>query len=96
MMDKHEHSRVTVRLELSREAKNATDKLCEIHGMKQVALGSRLVEWFCNQPDALQSIVLGVFPKEIEAEVALFLLSKRKTNTTSGSPRRIKVANKKQ
>lgn len=59
-----------MRLELTKSAKDTLDKLTELTGMTQVALMSRLVEWFTQQPELIQAAVLGGYPKEVHAELA--------------------------
>lgn len=63
-----------MRLELTKTAKDTLDKLTELTGMTQVALMSRLLEWFTRQPDLIQAAVLGRYPREIEADVAQLIL----------------------
>jgi hypothetical protein len=46
------------------------------HGMTQVAMMSRLVEWFANQDELLRPAVLRHYPQDIEAEVAKLILKR--------------------
>jgi len=45
-------------------------------GMTQVAMLSRLVEWFANQSDMIQAAVLGQYPLEIQSEIARLILKR--------------------
>jgi hypothetical protein len=44
--------------------------------MTQVAMLSRLVEWFANQSDMIQAAVLGQYPLEIQSEIARLILKR--------------------
>lgn len=69
-------SRIVVRLELTKEAKSRLAEISKRTGMTQVAVSSRLFEWFSKQSEILQAAVLGQYPKEIEAEVAEMILKR--------------------
>jgi hypothetical protein len=68
--------RIIVRLELSQTAKKALEETCERNGMTQVAVSSRLVEWFHQQSDMLQAAILGHYPKELESDIAKLILQR--------------------
>ena len=68
--------RVVMRLELFPHAKDRLEALCERLGTTQVATASRLVEWFAEQEETIQSAVMGHYPEEIRAEVAAMILRK--------------------
>jgi hypothetical protein len=44
--------------------------------MTQVAMMSRLVEWFASQDEKIQGAVMGHYPGEIEADVAKLILKR--------------------
>ncbi|MGA2497876.1 MAG: hypothetical protein ABSH20_09050 [Tepidisphaeraceae bacterium] len=69
-------SRIIVRIELTPAAKDALNDLTDKAGMTQVALLSRLVEWFAHQSDMIQASVLGQYPSEIEADIAKLIMKK--------------------
>jgi hypothetical protein len=48
-----------MRVELSTPAKKNVEALSDSHGMTQVAMMSRLVDWFAGQDELMQSAVLG-------------------------------------
>jgi hypothetical protein len=52
------------------------------HGMTQVTMMSRMVEWFAEQDQTIQAAVLGRYPSEIESDVAKLIL-KRMAGTPS-------------
>ena len=66
--------RVIMRIELTPGAKKAVSELSKKRGMTQVAVSSRLVEWFARQPESVQAAILGQYPAEIEADVAKIVL----------------------
>jgi hypothetical protein len=65
-----------MRIELTGPAKQKLSNLSDRHGMTQVAMMSRVVEWFATQSEMIQSAVLGRFPQEIEADVAKLVLKR--------------------
>jgi len=67
-------SRIILRIELTPRAKSHLNDFCEKAGMTQVATLSRLVEWFANQPDIVQRLIVGHIPKEVQADVARMML----------------------
>jgi hypothetical protein len=69
-------SRIIVRIELTPSAKEALNDLTDKAGMTQVALLSRLVEWFSHQSDMIQAAVLGQYPSEIEGDIAKMILKR--------------------
>jgi hypothetical protein len=68
--------RIIIRLELTPQAKKALEDTCDHNGMTQVAVSSRLVEWFAQQSEMLQAAVLGHYPKELEPEIAELILQR--------------------
>ena len=69
-------SRQIMRIELSPTAKKQLADTCKKRGMTQVAVASRLVEWFTRQPETIQAAVLGQYPKEIEPDVVRLILER--------------------
>jgi hypothetical protein len=65
-----------MRIELTPTAKNLLADLCQRNGMTQVAVMSRITEWFSGQTDLIQAAVLGQYPTAIEADVAKLILKK--------------------
>lgn len=51
--------RVILRAELTPQAKNGLEKICDQRGMTQVSVMSRLVLWFAHQDGPIQKAVLG-------------------------------------
>lgn len=68
--------RFVIRLELTEAAKNSLSNLADHHGMTQVAVMSRLVEWFAAESELIQAAVLGRYPATIEADIARLILRK--------------------
>jgi hypothetical protein len=68
--------RVIMRIELYPEAKQGLTDLCERLGMTQVAATSRVIEWFTTQSDVVQAAILGLYPRDIRAELAEMILKK--------------------
>jgi hypothetical protein len=66
--------RIILRIELTNGAKNRLSDFCENAGMTQVATLSRMVEWFANQPPAVQRLIVGHIPKEMQKDVARLML----------------------
>ena len=76
--------RVIMRIELFPEAKQGLQDLCDRLGMTQVAAASRVIEWFTAQNDVVQAAVLGLYPKEIRADVADIILKKMAAEKKKG------------
>lgn len=68
--------RIILRIELTQQAKDKLQAFAEHAGMTQYAISSRLVEWFAEQPETIQSAVLRRYPSEIEIDVASLLLKR--------------------
>ncbi|MDP9173460.1 MAG: hypothetical protein M3O30_06290 [Planctomycetota bacterium] len=68
--------RVIMRIELYPQAKDGLTDMCDRLGMTQVAATSRIIEWFTDQTDVVQAAILGLYPKDIRAEVAEMILKK--------------------
>jgi hypothetical protein len=68
--------RFIMRIELSAGAKQHVATLSDRHGMTQVAMMSRLVEWFADQDDLIQAAILGHYPEQIEVDVAKLILKR--------------------
>jgi hypothetical protein len=78
------HRRVIMRIELYPEAKDGLTGLCDRLGMTQVAATSRIIEWFTDQTDVVQAAILGLYPKDIRAEVAEMILKRMASDKKKG------------
>ena len=65
-----------MRIELTPSAKDLLTDLCQRNGMTQVAVMSRITEWFANQDQLIQGAILGHYPVGIESDVAKLILKK--------------------
>lgn len=65
-----------MRVELTGAAKGKLATLSDRHGMTQVAMMSRLVEFFASRNELLQSAMIGRYPAEIEADIAKLILKR--------------------
>lgn len=68
--------RYIMRIELTGAAKSSLHRLSDRHGMTQVAMMSRLVEWFSSQPEEIQAAVMGRYPSSIAPDIARMLLKR--------------------
>lgn len=59
-----------MRLELTGPAKRDLETAAELRGMTQVALMSRLVEFFASRDEKLQTAIVGHFPEEMQGDIA--------------------------
>ena len=62
-------SRASVRVELDPTAKERVEQVCHRKGMTQIAIVSRLVDWFVRQPEVVQRAILGQFSEHAQAEL---------------------------
>jgi hypothetical protein len=67
---------IIVRLEITPPAKKELEQLAERSGMTQVAMTSRIIEWFAGQSELIQAAILGHYPPEIQADIAKLILSR--------------------
>lgn len=67
-------SRIIVRIELTPKARDRLDDARHRAGMTQLSMLSRLVEWFADQPQVVQSAIMGHLPIDIEDDVAKLVL----------------------
>jgi len=65
-----------MRVQLDSVAKERLDQICTKRGMTQIALMSRLVNWFSRQDDLIQTIVVGSLSKESLAALTKSFLKK--------------------
>ena len=68
--------RVVVRIQLDLEAKEALDGLCDRRGMTQIAVMSRLVDWFIKQDEIIQLAALGVLSPQVTGPLARKILER--------------------
>lgn len=66
--------RFVMRVELSPSARGKVTSLSKKLGMTQLALVSRLVDWFALQDETIQAACLGLYPERIRPDVARLLL----------------------
>ena len=78
--------RIVVRIEVSSAAKEGLAALSQRHGMTQVALTSRLIEWFTGTSELIQAAILGAYPEDIQADVAKLILQ-RMASQQRGRPK---------
>ena len=57
--------RAVIRLEMESASKKQIDDVCEKRGMTQIAVLSRLVQWFSSQDEMVQASVLGLLSQEM-------------------------------
>jgi hypothetical protein len=74
-----QQSRIIVRIELTPSAKEQLTGVAKRNGMTQVAVTSRLLEWFATQSELVQAAILGHYPHAIQAEIAELILKRIST-----------------
>ncbi len=68
--------RVVFRIQLTPEAKQKLLSISDQLGITQIAITSKLVEWFASQDSQIQAAVLGLYPEVIKKDVASLILEK--------------------
>lgn len=68
--------RAVFRIQLSSEAKDRLLDMSERLGITQIAVTSKLTEWFALQPEGVQAAILGLYPDAIKQDVAKLLLQR--------------------
>lgn len=66
------------RIQLALHAKAVLEDLCDGLGIQQKAMMTRIIEWFASQPEEVQAAVLGLYPRNVEAEIARLLLGRHR------------------
>ena len=75
-------ARIILRIELTPGARKRLDECNKKSGMTQLAMLSRVVEWFAREPESVQRLVVGNIPEDLKEHVAGMLL---KTLSKGGS-----------
>lgn len=68
--------RNVIKISVTPAAKSAIEKTADETGMKEIAVASRLYEWFAAQDDVLKKGLLGLLPRGFEADVAKMALER--------------------
>lgn len=68
--------RVVFRIQLTLDAKKRLLDISDQLGITQIAITSRIVEWFAGQPDLIQAAILGLYPDLIKQDVATLILNR--------------------
>lgn len=76
--------RSILRIQLDTTAKDRLDTICHRRGMTQIAVMSRLVNWFSSQDDYIQTAVLHTLSDGSMATLAKSLLKKISSEKSSG------------
>jgi hypothetical protein len=71
--------RSIMRIQMYTVAKDRLDAICKRRGMTQIAMMSRLVNWFSSQDDYIQTAVLHTLSDGSMATLAKSLLKKIST-----------------
>ena len=78
--------RIILRVELTPSAKESFNRVSDTLGMTQVAMLSRVIEWYSQQPELIQRIIVGHVPPQIEQQVARVMLRRMATERKKESP----------
>lgn len=68
--------RAVFRIQLTPEAKKRLLDLSDKLGVTQIAVTSRLTEWFATQPETVQAAILGLYPDVIKQDIATMILER--------------------
>lgn len=64
------------RIQLTTDAKERVEHFTERFGITQIALTSRLVGWFAEQPDLIRTAILGLYPQVLPDDVAKLIIER--------------------
>jgi len=71
----HGHqSRIIVRIEIDPKAWEALQTVTHARGMTQLSVMSRLMDWFGQQPQMIQSGIMGHYPHSFQGEIEVMVL----------------------
>jgi hypothetical protein len=71
-------------MEIPPEVMDRIAQVCQRKGMTQLAVSSKVVEWFARQPDLVQSAILRNFPAKASGEVARLVMQHMAGELKSG------------
>jgi hypothetical protein len=75
IMKKNDNDRrVIMRVELAADARDNLPAIVDKFGSTNVAVNSRLVEWFCDQPESVQAAILGLHPVDVKSQLPVMIL----------------------
>ena len=77
--------RFITRIELTPATRSKLTDVSHSNGMTQVAVLSRIVNWFADQPDVIQAGVLGRYPAELQPDIAWLILDRMKKTAATKS-----------
>lgn len=66
--------RAVFRIQLTSEAKDRLLDISERLGITQIAVTSKLTEWFATQSDAVQGAILDLYPDAHKQDIATLIL----------------------
>lgn len=81
-----EKNREFIRLAVTREAKDKLDHVTELRDMKLIGVASRIIEWFVDQDEFLQTVILGLIPQKDQGAVAKLILKRLENEEKSKKP----------
>jgi hypothetical protein len=70
--------RTFTRIELTPPTRAKLTEVSRSNGMTQLVVLSRIVQWFSAQPQTIQAAVLGLYPSEIQPDIAAMILKRMK------------------
>jgi hypothetical protein len=75
-------------VDLSDEAREALESVCDRTGLPKKVTVSRVLEWFADQTEITQALILALIPEAVQgsaAEIALAAIRDRARDEASGS-----------
>ncbi|CAN5559542.1 hypothetical protein BH09PLA1_BH09PLA1_00620 [soil metagenome] len=73
--------RAILRIQLDRAGKQGLERLCKQRGMTQIAVMSKLVNWFVRQDEVIQVSVLGLVSQDLAGPLARKMLEQISAKT---------------
>lgn len=80
------NSRNYVKLELTKEAKDKLNFVADTRAMKLIGVSSRIIEWFVEQDEFLQSVILGQVPQQDQKTIIKLILKRLESKEKSEKP----------
>lgn len=69
-------ARIILRIELVPNSKARLNDLQDKLGMTQVAMLSRLIEWFADQNNMIQAAIMGHYPVALKSDIVRIILKR--------------------
>lgn len=83
--------RKIIKISVNGDAKRAIESFASKTGMTEIAVASRVYQWFVAQDDVLRKGIVGILPETYEVDIAELALRRIATDTAAAGDKPAKV-----